>query len=130
MKIWTSVLAAVVAIGILGAGDAQAAAKAKKDKKAGTAGVIQKIEGNAPTLTITIAAGKGKKAAGGTTTITTDASTAVTADGQAKTLKDLHVGSQVKVTAGKGGAASSIEVSPAGAKKKDPAAPKKPKKAK
>lgn len=105
MKIWVPMLAALLTVGFFGGSTAEAAKADKKAGKGGTSGTIEKIEGKAPTLSITVSGGK----KGASTTFTTDEKTAVTADGQAKNLKDLKVGEKVSID-GSGGTAKSIAI--------------------
>ena len=121
MRFWATALAAVLAVGIIGAGDASGAAKPEKKKKGdkaggGTAGTITRIEGKAPAVTLTVSAGRGNRAK--EVTVTTDAGTSVTVDGQAKSVADLRVGERVKLDAATG-KVKSIEASTAAPRKGD-----------
>jgi len=93
MKRWIAPLVALLVIGMVGVSGADAAAKAdkKKDKKGATTGVIQSIDGAKLSVTM----GKGKKAT--TVTVSTNADTSVTIDGQKSEVGKLKVGETVKL---------------------------------
>jgi hypothetical protein len=94
MKRWMLAVVTVLAISLFSVTAADAAKEKKKAKEPG--GKIEKIEGSASNLTLTVLAGKGKKAE--TITVTTDDKTSVMIDGQVGKLADLKQGEWVKLS--------------------------------